>query len=354
MTFKREFILSDKPPISKQIEEAQSKGLEFISKTTDRCYGYFKMPCGHTAFLHYGAIRKATNAFKCEECFDLKLTQEANLLNLVYNKNSVFNIGGKRSYTFKCGHTKVMAIGDVRNGVAICDECVNTRYKTEAALQGLELLEGQIAKDGSRMYKLPCGHIKSIMIGSVREGSWKCRVCQENRFAAEALEQDIEMLPDIKSSGHEYRVYRLKCGCIKELTMACIRKGSFECKNHSERFIDFSKPISVYLAKFILPIGEVIKVGFAMNISGRFYRYGLKGDAILLDVLTFKNGESAVQFEKYIHTLYSSVVIDKETLRPFMNNGFTECYQINLVKTLQYQFDSRRQEAELNKELNGD
>jgi hypothetical protein len=343
---KRAFVLTDKPPLEVQKEEAREKSVELLSATNDRCYGYYKLSCGHTTFLHYGAVRKAkTVKFKCEVCFDAKLTAEAESAGLIYNKNSALATHSKRSYTYKsCGHTRTIEMAVVRTGGAKCPVCLEESYHQDAKNQGIKLLDQSSDSPGRRYYELGCGHIKLITIGSVREGSWLCRVCQEDKYSAEALENGIEMLKDVKASRPEHRTYRLGCGCIKEITPACVRLKSFECKNHSERFIDFTKSISVYIVKFILPIGDFVKVGFAMDVPGRLVRYGLNGDAELLEHLPFENGEHAVAFEKHLHNKYLNLCVDKEVLRPHMKNGFTECYPFDLLKTFTSEFETKKRE----------
>ena len=343
---KRTFVLTDKPPLEVQKEEAREKSVELLSATNYRCYGYYRLSCGHTTFLHYGAVRKAkTTKFKCEICFDAKLIQEAESVGLIYNKNSALATHSKRSYTYKsCGHTRTIEMAVVRTGGAKCPVCQEESYHQDAQAQGIKLLDQPSDSPGRRYYKLGCGHIKLITIGSVREGSWICRVCQEDRYEQEAATVGIEMLKDVKATRPEHRTYRLKCGCIKEITPPSVRLGSFECKSHSERFIDFSKPISVYLVKFILPIGDFVKVGFAMDVSGRLVRYGLNEDAELLEQISFRDGEEAVAYEKHLHNKYLDFCINKEVLRPYMRNGFTECYPFDLMKTFISEFERKRME----------
>lgn len=341
---KRTFVLTDKPPLEVQKQEAREKSVELLSATNDRCYGYYRLSCGHTTFLHYGAVRKAKTAkFKCTVCFDAVLTKEADLAGLVYNKNSAFNNGDTRSYTYKsCGHSKMMAPGNVRNAVGKCVECLENEYRDEAKSQNLELLESSERVDGYRYYKLPCNHIKRICVKAVRLGSWSCRACQEDRYAREAIASGIELIPEIKPAHHDYRVYKLACGCVKALTMPCVKRGSFECKTHDKRTHDLNQPISVYIMKFVLPIGDYVKIGFAADVKGRVIRYGLEGDAKLVDSIRFQQGADAVFYEGYLHRKYAEFSIDKEIMRKYMNNGFTECYPIDLLKTFESEFNSKR------------
>ena len=278
------FKLVDKPLLDKLVEDAKTHGLELLSKTDNRCYGYYKMSCGHSTFLHYGAVRKAkTNDFKCTECLDLQLHKEAanSLVGVIYNQGAEYSHSSARSYTFPCGHTRELKTSNVRNNQVACNECAEEGFKQEALFSGIELL-AKTGNSNKRLYLLPCGHKKEILIGSVRNGSWKCRVCQEDKYEMEAELVGLRMNRDTKSSHHDYRVYTLPCGCIKEIAIVCIRKKTFECKNHVTRSIDFSVPISVYLAKFTLPVGEYLKVGFAMDVSSRMKRYGVDGEVKLL------------------------------------------------------------------------
>lgn len=325
-------------------EEAREHGLELLYRANSRVYGWYRITeCKHEMFLHYGAVRKATSdKFKCTQCMRLKLKEEAlnigaELLDTRVNcKSSEDN-----NYLFPCGHTVMLRAGNVRLGVEKCRICTQVKYDDELENSGLILVSYSSKK---RTYKLPCGHFKSMKLQSVRDGSWICRTCREDRYEKEAVDAGIVMNRGVEYSHHDYRNYTLPCGCSKEIAVACVRNLRFECKNHSARFIDYSKSISVYLVKLKLEIGEYLKVGFAMDVKGRFYRYGLIGVCEPLFIQTFENGQDAVNFEKQLHKKYREFNVDKEVLRPFMNNGYTECYPIELNYALLNEFT---------KELNG-
>lgn len=317
------------------IKEGLDKELKLLNRSNNRCYGYYEMSCGHKAFLHYGAIRKAkTNNFKCKECLDYKLEKEAIELGLIYHKHvKVTKINDSRYYTFPCGHSRVLKTANVRFKQVACVQCKEEQYLQEAQERGLTMLSFE-TESSTRLYRLACGHEKKISVTSVREYNFRCRVCQEDRYENEAKEAGITMLRDVKSSHHDYRVYRLRCGCVKEITMPCVRRGAFECKNHQERFIDFSKPISVYLLKFSLPIGDVLKLGFAMDVKSRCSRYYLDGTIDHVSERVFTNGQEAVDLEKRLHKKYKDFVLDKTLMSKYMLNGFTECYPVELQEQL--------------------
>ena len=312
-------------------EDCKRHGMELLSRSNHKSYGYYKMSCGHTTFLHYGAVRKAkTNNFKCKECLDIKLHREAEEIGIIYHSDvRVRQINDSRYYTFPCGHSRILKTANVRFKQVACNDCKEEQFRKEAEERGLTMLSNE-SESATRLYRLPCGHNKRINLTRVRDNSYKCRICQEDRYETEALDQGIHMLRDIKSSHHDYRVYKLQCGCVKEIAISCVRNGSFECKNHPDRSIDYTKPISVYLLKFILPIGNVLKLGFAMDVKSRCGRYYLNGSIEHLVERVFDNGQEAVDLEKKLHKKYKDFVLDKSTMSQYMLNGFTECYPMEL------------------------
>ena len=38
-------------------EDCKRHGMELLNRSNNKSYGYYKISCGHTAFLHYGAVR---------------------------------------------------------------------------------------------------------------------------------------------------------------------------------------------------------------------------------------------------------------------------------------------------------
>lgn len=318
------------------VAEAIDHGITLLSRTNHRCYGYYRLSCGHKTYLHYGAIRKAkTNGFKCTPCLDILLHKDAanTTAGIEYNQGVEYSHSSVRSYTFPCGHIRELKTGNVRRNQVSCIECTENRFKQEATIEGLVMV-GQPEDTTKRSYLLPCGHTKDMVPAAVRDSNWKCRICQEDKYEIEAKAVGLTMHRDIKSSHYDYRVYTMSCGCRKEIAIACVRRVTFECKNHSTRFIDFSVPISVYLAKFTLPIGEYLKVGFAMDVASRMKRYGLDGEVRLLASVEFSNGQDAVDYEKLLHHKYKHLCINKELVRDYMENGFTECYPMSMYNEL--------------------
>jgi transposase-like protein len=317
--------------------EAQEHGLTLLYKSNNSVYGWFKVNiCNHEMFLHYGAIRKAnTDNFRCKECLYIKLKDEATAcgIELLGGREIGMKVDERR-YRLPCGHTPILRTSNVRQHGALCFECIEQKHNVEAERVGLVLLCKAPNIIQNRLYMLPCGHTKELSTRSVRNDSWLCRICQENRNEKDAETAGITLNKHIKAHHHDYRNYTLSCGCSKDILVACVRRGAFECKNHSERFIDYSRNISVYIVKFKLEIGEFVKVGFAMDVQGRFQRYGLDGQYESLFIRNFENGQEAVNLEKSIHTRFNHLKVDREIMRKYMENGFTECYPISCMGLL--------------------
>lgn len=329
-----------------QIIEAQDKNVRLVSKTNNRCYGYYQLQCGHFTFLHYGAVRKSKHgSFHCKECLDIKLQKEADKFGLVYNKDVKSKGNDWRNYTFPCGHSRDMKTANVRFSAVACNECLQSKYEAEAESQGAVLLD-KPRNDSKRHYLLPCGHEKVVYLTAMRQGVYRCRICQDNHYEKEAQAAGLIYHKDRKSSHYDYRIYTLPCGCTKEIAISCVPKGTFECKTHSKRTIDFTQPISVYLLKFMLPIGEVLKLGFAMDVNSRAMRYGLEGSIEYIYSRNFNNGQDAVNLERELHDKYSYKRLDKNLMSNYMENGFTECYPLDMIELLKSEIEQYNKETQ--------
>lgn len=224
----REFkIRWDKPVLEKQKEEALEKNIILLSKTDNRMYGYYELECGHLTFLHYGSVRKAClGKFQCKECLDIKLQQEADRFNLIYNKDIKSKGNDWRNYTFPCGHSRDMKTANVRFSLVACDVCREQKFKQEAMSADCVMLPG-VVKKGTRTYLLPCGHTKTTSTTLIRNKVLNCKTCQEDRYAKEAELVGIVYNRNVKSSHYDYRVYTLSCGCTKEIAISCVQKRYF-------------------------------------------------------------------------------------------------------------------------------
>jgi hypothetical protein len=329
------------------VKEGLEKGVELLYRSNNRVYGYYRKDCGHYSFLHYGAVRKARTKFKCKECTFNQCAEEADAVGL----ELIERVGTSdyNKYVSKsCNHELILRAGNVKRDIWACSTCDEEDYKLRQQSVNVELLDETLIGD-KMLYRLGCGHEKYLTRGAISKNSFRCRICQDETYSKDAEKQGIEYLKDVKSSHHDYRVYRLSCGCVKELTMACVKHGAFECKTHHERSIDKSQPIYVYLIKINLEKEPVIKVGYSYDLTGRscrYARYGVSRSAVepIVEIL-FDDGNDAVSFEKEVHSTFKHTAIDKDELKGVLENGFTECYPITLLSSLEEYFTKKKQEV---------
>ena len=165
-----------------------------------------------------------------------------------------------------------------------------------------------------------------------------CETCFDLKLVIEAKEQGIEYLPNEKPTKTDNKVYKLSCGCIKNLSPARVRDGAFECKIHDKRFADYSRSAFVYLIKFDIGGYNFLKVGFTFDTKGRlrrYQRYGVKESYVTrLMELPFSNAERALEFEKKLHNKYKNFKLDRNIIKKFISNGYTECYPISMMGDL--------------------
>lgn len=77
-------------------------------------------------------------------------------------------------------------------------------------------------------YILDCGHTQRIKKQHFKAGKYSCKTCQELKFKAEALQNNLEFICNSDSS---YKRYKFKaCGHEKNILPEQVRTGKFKCK----------------------------------------------------------------------------------------------------------------------------
>lgn len=343
---KKTYVLSrklvidySKEPLDSHIEMAQEKGLKLLNKSSSRVYGYFELPCGHNSFLHYGAVRKMRTSPKCEQCMVKAFTDRASKVGLTFlTRLNIRQDTGIYSCN-SCGGNLLLQHANItlsKEEKYRCSHCYEISLKNTIEAMGLKLLKtSENNTNNLSTFLLPCGHTK--LMRKVNLTTW-CKECHDSRLSIEASEQGIEYLKDIKPTKVDNKVYRLSCGCVKNLSPQRVKSGAFECKVHDKRIIDFSRKGYVYLVKLKLENIEVLKIGFTLDVSGkgcRYERYGIPRDSVeIIKELAFTDGNVAYDKERSIHKKYRKSRLEPNYLKTLMKNGFTECYPIHMVDVL--------------------
>lgn len=210
----------------KLIEEANLAGLKLIGAGKNVSYRLYKCKeCEYVQEFQTTLVRK--KVFKCEGCFEKKLNKEANLAGLELieeGKNKYY-----RLYKFiSCGHQQEIQTTQVRNGNVTCKICFDENLKNEANSNGLDLIK-ECENSDYRLYRFKkCKHEQEITIFRVRKGSFKCKICQENKFDEEAKNAQLKLLGAGKTA--HYRLYKfIDCGHEQEIAIRHVRDQNFKC-----------------------------------------------------------------------------------------------------------------------------
>jgi hypothetical protein len=213
-------------------QEAKAVGLKLIGKgkrTAKSVYRTYQFDdCGHEIEAEVGNVRK--HKPRCPICFEQKLEEEAlnsGLVSLGEGKSAAY-----RKYKFiECQHIKEFKVGHVRDGNIKCSECIEAKLEKEAKSAGLIII-GIGRKLGYRNYKfIQCGHQQEIRTGHVREKGFRCNQCFLDKINRDAKEAGLSLIGVGRSSKKEiYRLYRFdNCGHEKEISLKNVREGSFKC-----------------------------------------------------------------------------------------------------------------------------
>ena len=128
----------------------------------------------------------------------------------------------------ECGYLKEAQVSKIRERNVRCNGCYESKLEIEAKEAGLCILgSGQTSE--FRKYKFnKCGHIKEIRTASVRNNSFTCKICLEDKYKLVAKEAGLTLIR--KSGNPKTRIYKFnKCGHLKELGIRHIGKHSHIC-----------------------------------------------------------------------------------------------------------------------------
>jgi len=343
----------------KHIEEAEAQNLELIENATQGSgikgwYNYklyrFKA-CQHTAFLQPTHVRRGH--IKCSICSEQVIAEEAaeaGLRVIGPGKNCDW-----RQYEFiACGHSCEMRVTSARNSRTsqhFCRQCYDERLSKDAENNNMTYLGAALHNKGIfRRYRFnACGHERDAIPSTVEDGGVVCRTCQEERFAEEARSSGISMLGYSSDGDGAYRRYQLGCGCEKDIRLDHVRRNSYSCAECSITYL--IQPSWIYLVQFTNENFSWLKLGFTKDIRTRISNYGvIEGSSkqVLMEI-PFSTGKIASELESKLHAEFKSFKLAPKDMQYYMKlNGHTECYPIEMKVTLV----NRLLEVKNNEQLN--
>jgi len=235
------------------------------------------------------------NSFSCGQCFQDKLNEEAKAVGLTL-------IGAGKNYHYRkylfndCGHEQEIQTAKVRINSFRCDQCFQSKLTEEAKAVGLTLLgPGRTARHRTYLIN-QCGHKQEIETGHVRNNNFNCDQCLQDKLHKEAKAVGLTLLGPGRNKN--YRKYLFNdCGHEQEIVISHVRLNNFTCNTCEETHRDL--PSKVYLLRItvdtVIQSFTWLKLGYAKTVSTRIKDYGLTSDAVIerLKVMDFETGREA-------------------------------------------------------------
>lgn len=212
--------------------EADLVGLELTDQKSTAGKRVYKFKaCNHVEELSIMNIRKSSKkegSYTCKKCLEEQYKQEAEDAGLILlDKDSPEK---KRAYIFKdCNHEQEIAIYNVRIKNFSCNQCFQEKIRKEAEEANLILTDIKCKAD-RRVYQFKeCGHRQEIEIHQVRQGKVRCRKCRELNYIREANEAGLTIVGECDDKN--YKLYQFKdCGHKQKIRTVCVREKSFKCE----------------------------------------------------------------------------------------------------------------------------
>ncbi|QQX82207.1 hypothetical protein JK628_10580 [Shewanella sp. KX20019] len=215
----------------KHLTEAKSVGLELL-RNSEKCgYKTYRFEsCGHECELQVTHVRN--NNFKCSVCIEHKYIEEAKRKEIRYIGDSVL---GKqyRQYELRCGHLQDLKAGHVRDGRFRCTLCQHSKIENEAFISGLKIISSSQKGTNYRLFELPCGHRQEIRQDHVRDKSFCCNTCEKIELETLLLLRGLEFIE--KGTNRNPNKYEfLSCGHRQTIQTHCIKSNTFRCDTCNE------------------------------------------------------------------------------------------------------------------------
>ena len=320
----------------KYIAEAEKIGITLVSKTGNRRTRLYKLACGHLEEKTVKQVKEG--GVQCNQCiFDayFKIGKSKGVTPIRHIPDGDYWL-----WEFNgCGHQRKMQPMNVKHGHVLCQECIKNKHNASALEEGLELL-GRVKNSrydaNFREYRIKeCGHKQIFSVSSVKNGSWRCDICLNNKINYEAEEKGLEKIGN--SNRHGYNLYRFKkCQHEQEISTSQIRHATnISCQVCGEN--NWYKPSYIYLLKIKTPDKTWIKLGHTENLKIRFEQYGLPQKA-LIDIIYQKKLNTRIEaltIEQNIHNELEDRKLNPKLMKSFhTKSGFTECYPQSLSNSI--------------------
>lgn len=296
------------------------------SKST---YHTYRLQCGHEGKYPIASIRRKIAV--CRDCRKERLIKEALDSGLEFvTPYCDIDPSSYNTYRFrKCGHIKDMVV-TVAKDCPFCNECDDNKHAIAALASGFTVIKGEHKHCQRRTVCNTCGTERSIDNTTIMSGRSTCLVCRTNnaidrqKIAAEKL--GIELIAKDYEKSKDHYLFRLKCGHTRSIKNSSIYHGSIVCNicEASKVNLDFE----LYVFEISYNDFSFLKIGIATNSEFRSKTYGLvKGSTtrLLYKSNKFKY-EDCLKYEQDIFKRFDEFRYHKNDLKSYISNGHTECF----------------------------
>lgn len=297
-------------------------------------YAQYKLPCGHLQDIRKQHVK--TGSYRCKACLKAQYEEDAQICGLEITEFQPCSDKDYKRYKFiGCGHEKLLTTYAVRNKNIECTDCVDDQRHKDAIRNNLVLMDSKdCSKWTHRDYKYnSCGHVQKMKLQDVSKNKIpKCTQCRELRWKTEANLAGLEFLC-ISNEDINCCEYLLPCGCTKKFKTGNVRYNKWACDEHSNFW---TKPSDIYLIKFTTETKQWLKLGVSTDAKRRIldYKIKCKYDADIIVTKTFETYKEALEFEKLMHKKYKYSNLSHSNMKEYMQNGWSECYDLSLIDVL--------------------
>jgi hypothetical protein len=309
------------PQEQKWSDEAAAVGLTWIKKKDNDVSIYIFSKCNHEQEIKNYNVRD--KKFTCRFCKNEKYKNEA-----LSNGNIEWLYQSRHGYGLyrfvACNHKQEISNSMVRIGSFKCSSCQNEKYINEAIENGRIKWICKIRPNYSKYIFLSCNHEQEIAHNNVKNGLFRCRECQIEKFKNEALQNKI--VDWVRKTKPHYGLYRfIKCGHEQEISNTQVRTNYYACQTCKDTWA--TKPSNVYVHSIDLQGETIIKVGIAQNVQHRIKGYGLPPKAIVRTVMVIptKTGKEASDIETMVLSKFKPYRA-KNIGHIMVKSGETECF----------------------------
>lgn len=314
------------------VATADSSGLDFVARSKSyHCANIYKFKdCGHYKEVGHKEVRNSSHI--CQECVQDSFICTVESSGFLYLCKAPSTVAGTTMEWVMCGscnHTFIAGRKALLRHKYVCLSCRETRQHQRALSVGVEILERQGSSELLVKF-IACGHSKTVDSRDLLKiGPRSCTTCLTNAAIAEASVTGLEYIGPVSGQHHKYKT---PCGHFINRSRSSVREGIWKCSVCDTG----SRKQTSYIYIFQMHSGNKTwcKLGYGKSPSARLKFFGLTSDVeyTLVRKFEFSKGKIAEYVERLLHRKYKKFKLDSGEMRKYITlSGFTETYPTTFI-----------------------